>query len=366
MGELAGALLSQPTLRHNPNMTINATDPVSVDGTDRRGRDDFRRRVNRMVRRIPEMGIFSTLVLLVGVFSIGADNFRTVDSYTSILTVAANVGIVALGCGFLMISGEFDISVGSVYLIATLFFAQMANAGLVPPLAFLVTLVLCAVIGLVNGLITVNLRIPSFIVTLAAMMFYRGLHIILTRGFSVSYKADKAFLDMVAGITFSLMRNTVIWWILLAIILQVVLAKTRYGNWVLATGGDAQAARNSGVPVSRVKVINFALCSLLAGFAGAANMARFLTSQSQLGMGMEFEAITAAVIGGTLLMGGKGSMAGAVLGAIFVSVIRSGLIFFGYSSYIYMPVTGIILMLAVIINRGFSNFQLLQFQRSDA
>lgn len=319
---------------------------------------NWRRQVNRTIRRVPEVGILSTLLLLVAVFSIGAENFRTVDSYTSILTVAANVGIVALGAGFLMISGEFDISVGSVYLIATLFLAQMANAGVIPWLAFLITLILCAGIGLINGLITINLRIPSFIVTLAAMMFYRGLHIILTRGFSVSYKADQAFLDVVAGLTFSLMRNTVIWWVLLALVLQVILTKTRYGNWVLATGGDANAARNSGVPVNRVKVINFCLCSLLAGFAGAANMARFLTSQSQLGMGMEFEAITAAVIGGTLLMGGRGSMAGAVLGAIFVSVIRSGLIFFGYSSYIYMPVTGIILMLAVIINRGFSTFRL--------
>lgn len=324
----------------------------------RRGGNDLRRKINQMIRRIPEVGIFSTLVILVAIFSIGAEHFRTVDSYTSILTVAANVGIVALGVGFLMIAGEFDISVGSVYLIATLFFAQMANAGVVPWLAFGVTLGLCAGIGLINGLITINLRIPSFVVTLAAMMFYRGLHIILTRGFSVSYKADPAFLDVVAGITFSLMRNTVIWWIALAIVLQIVLTKTRYGNWVLATGGDAAAARNSGVPVSRVKVVNFCLCSLLAGFAGAANMARFMTSQSQLGMGMEFEAITAAVIGGTLLMGGRGSMVGAVLGAIFVSVIRSGLIFFGYSSYIYMPVTGIILMLAVIINRGFSTFRL--------
>lgn len=333
-------------------------DAASTAARPRRARDDARRKFNRMVRRVPEVGIFSTLALLVAVFSIGSENFRTVESYTSILTVAANVGIVALGAGFLMIAGEFDISVGSVYLIATLFFAQMANAGVIPWLAFVVTLVLCAGIGTINGLITVNLRIPSFIVTLAAMMFYRGMHIILTRGFSVSYKADKEFLDVIAGLTFSLMRNTVIWWILLAVVLQIVLTKTRYGNWVLATGGDANAARNSGVPVSRVKVANFALCSLLAGFAGATNMARFLTSQSQLGMGMEFEAITAAVIGGTLLMGGKGSMAGAVMGAIFVSVIRSGLIFFGYSSYIYMPVTGIILMLAVIINRGFSAFRL--------
>lgn len=333
-------------------------DAASTAARPRRARDDARRKFNRMVRRVPEVGIFSTLALLVAVFSIGSENFRTVESYTSILTVAANVGIVALGAGFLMIAGEFDISVGSVFLIATLFFAQMANAGVIPWLAFVVTLVLCAGIGTINGLITVNLRIPSFIVTLAAMMFYRGMHIILTRGFSVSYKADKEFLDVIAGLTFSLMRNTVIWWILLAVVLQIVLTKTRYGNWVLATGGDANAARNSGVPVSRVKVANFALCSLLAGFAGATNMARFLTSQSQLGMGMEFEAITAAVIGGTLLMGGKGSMAGAVMGAIFVSVIRSGLIFFGYSSYIYMPVTGIILMLAVIINRGFSAFRL--------
>lgn len=328
-------------------MSVATEQPID----ERLGNEQLRRTANRLMRRYPEVGVTTALLILVTVFSLATPKFTTVDSATGILAVAADVGTVALGVCFLMIAGEFDISVGSVYLISTLIFVRLANGGLEPVLAFLATLAVCALIGTLNGMITVKVGIPSFIVTLGGLMFYRGIHIVLTRGFSVTYQADKSFLFLIGGNPFSLFRNTIIWWFGFCLILQAILGRTKYGNWVFSTGGDAVAARNVGVPVSKVKVINFALCSLLAGFAGVSNVARFLTSQSQLAMGMEFEAITAAVIGGTLLTGGKGSIVGALIGALFISVIRTGLVMTGFSSYIYMPVTGIILLVAVIINR---------------
>lgn len=335
-----------------------STDEPTEPGGGKSGREDLRRTVNRLVRRHPEVGVAVALLILIGYFAASSPNFATLDSATGILTVAANSGLVALGVCLLMISGEFDISVGSVYLIATLIFIKSANSGVAPPLAFLLTLVACGLIGALNGIIVVKGGISSFIVTLAAMMFYRGLHIIWTGGFSVTYLADKSFLVLVAGNPFSMFRNTIAWWLLVGLILHVVLTRTRYGNWIFATGGNKEAARNVGVPVQRVKIINFALCSLLAGMSGALNIARFMTSQSQLGMGLEFEAITAAVIGGCVLAGGAGSIVGTIMGAVFMSVIRSGLIMLGYSSYIYMPITGIVLLLAVIINRAVSGFKL--------
>ena len=182
-------------------------------------------------------------------------------------------------------------------------------------------------------------------------MFYRGLHVVLTRGFSVSYKADKEFLQIIGGNPFSMFRNTIIWWFLIGIILHIILTRTKYGNWVFATGGNLESARNIGVKTNRVKIINFSICALLAGLAGTKNIARFCVSQSKLGLGMEFEAITAAVLGGCILTGGRGSILGAMIGATFMATIRSGLVTMGYSSYIYMPITGMILIFAVIINK---------------
>ena len=138
---------------------------------------------------------------------------------------------------------------------------------------------------------------------------------------------------------------------LIGIILHIILTRTKYGNWVFATGGNLESARNIGVKTNQVKIINFSICSLLAGLAGTTNIARFYVSQSQLGLGMEFEAITAAVLGGCILTGGRGSILGAMIGATFMATIRSGLVTMGYSSYIYMPITGMILIFAVIINK---------------
>ena len=306
---------------------------------------------NKIFRRHPEIGIFGVFMILVIVFSVGSENFRSLDMATSILTVAANVGIIALGCAFLMIAGEFDISVGAVYLFSTLIFVSLANAGIEPAIAFFLSLLICALIGSINGILVVYLNIHSFIVTIGALMFYRGLHVVLTRGFSVSYKADKEFLQIIGGNPFSMFRNTIIWWFLIGIILHIILTRTKYGNWVFATGGNLESARNIGVKTNRVKIINFSICSLLAGLAGTTNIARFYVSQSQLGLGMEFEAITAAVLGGCILTGGRGSILGAMIGATFMATIRSGLVTMGYSSYIYMPITGMILVFAVVINK---------------
>jgi simple sugar transport system permease protein len=238
-----------------------------------------------------------------------------------------------------------------------LIFVSLANLGISPVIAFFITLAACSLIGVTYGLIVVKLGIPSFIVTLAGMMGIRGLHVILTKGFLVAYQADKSFLNMLAGNPFSSFHYTIVWWLGIAIVLQLILARYKYGNWVYATGGNPLSARNTGVPVPRVKITNFAICSMLAGLGGLMNIARFFASQSQLGSGLEFEAITACVIGGVLLTGGKGSILGVFLGSVFMSVIRTGLISMGLNSYIYMPITGFILLGAVILNKSLSRQQ---------
>ena len=189
-------------------------------------------------------------------------------------------------------------------------------------------------------------------------MFWRGLHNYLTEGFVVYYQEealtrDAGFLMAMGGNPFKglpMFHMTCIWFTLLAAMFHFILNHTRYGNHVLATGGSPEATRNAGVNVNRIKLINFTLCGMLAGLAGAANMARYQGSQGQLGIGLELEAIAACVIGGNLLMGGIGSIIGTFIGALLMSVIRTGLITLNISTYLYLPITGIIIISAVVLN----------------
>lgn len=313
--------------------------------------------VANLVQRYPELGVTAALLVFAAVFALFAPGFATLESFTAILTVAAELGIVAVGVSFLMISGEFDISVGSVLLLSTYIFSSMVNAGLSPPLAFFAALIACTLVGILNGFITLKLQIPSFITTLGSMMFWRGIVIFLTGGFSVTYQGEQSFLQLLGGNTFSMFRNTVIWFVLLTLLLQFVLTRTRFGNWAYATGGNVEAARNIGVPIIRVRMICFAICSLLAGLAGISNLARFMIVQGQLGTLKELEAIAAAVIGGNLLAGGRGSIVGTFVGAVFISMLRTGLIMMGLSSYLYMPMTGVMIVIAVVLNRSIMNIK---------
>ncbi len=316
----------------------------------------MRRNIWQAFKQSKELAALIVLTVFVLVFSLASDRFATLNTATSILTVAAEVGIVAIGVSMLMISGEFDISVGSVMAMTTLVFCWLANWGLPGPLAFIASLMLCAAIGTVNGLLTLKLRIPSFIVTLGAMMFWRGLHSYLTDGFPVMYEADAyerdaQFLGLLGGNPFAMFHMTIVWFLLLGILFQFLLTSSVYGNHLQAVGGDCEAARNAGVKVNRIKLTSFVLCSSMAGLAGLLNLARFRASQGLLGMGMELESIAASVIGGNELSGGTGTIFGTVLGAILTSVIKTGLIDQGVSPYLYLPLNGVIIILAVVLNQ---------------
>jgi len=306
--------------------------------------------VSTFIEKHPELGVVIALAGFIFVFSMGSTKFLTIDSVTSIFTLAAELGIIAVGVSMLMVSGEFDLSVGSVFLMSTLIFSTLANTGVSPPIAFLLTLGACALMGFLNGLITLKLGIPSFITTLGTMMFWRGISIYATGGYTVIWKAETDFLQILGGRLFSMFRMTGIWFIGLTVLFFLILHKTRYGNWVFATGGNLEAARNIGVNTNKVKLINFTVCGLLAGLSGATNVARYLTVVAQLGMGKELEAIAACVIGGNLLMGGRGTILGTFIGVYLLSMIRTGLVMLGISSYLYLPITGIIIVVAVVIN----------------
>ncbi|MBI4584644.1 MAG: ABC transporter permease [Planctomycetes bacterium] len=312
--------------------------------------------LGRLLARHPEIGVLIVLCLFMAYFGGTSPKFLGAESLTAMLTAASEVGMIALGVSILMISGEFDISIGSVMGFSTLIFCWLANSGVPAVAAMPLTLAACALVGVLNGLITLRLGIPSFITTLGTMLFWRGLHSYITEGFVIMYDStalerDRPFLNLLGGNPFSMFHMTSLWFVVLTISLHLVLVRTAYGNHVFATGGNREAARNAGVKVDLVKLFNFMLCSLLAGFTGTANLARYASSHGQLGAGIELEAIAACVIGGNELAGGAGSIIGTFMGAILMSIIRTGLIGQGVSPYLYLPLTGLIIIAAVVLNK---------------
>lgn len=300
--------------------------------------------------RTKELGaIFGTLIFFV-IFAIISEQFLTWSNLATTFTMAAELGIVTLGVTMLMISGEFDLSVGSVFAVVPMVMAIMINHGANEWFAFVVAMLVGVSIGVANGLVTLKTGIPSFITTLGMKMFWRGILLAVTGGFPIILSHKVGLLKYFGGAVLEDLRYSAIWFIALSIVFWLVLERTQYGNWTFATGGNIGAARALGVPVMRVKLVNFVLSSTLAGFAGLTTFGRFKIVDPTLGQEMELEAIAAAVIGGNLLTGGYGSILGSFIGAVMIGMVRSGLVLAGAPGYWYRAFIGVILIVAAIIN----------------
>jgi len=254
-----------------------------------------------------------------------------------------------LGEAFLLITGNFDLSVAGVYALSGTLFAY--SSGFMPSgIAIILALLVSTLIGYINAIFVVKLKLPAFIVTLAMMLVCRGTLMFITGGRNVEYKGDSFALTILSKIFWNRIRPSHLWFVAITIILFIILRKTKYGNWCFATGGNEKAARQQGVQVDKVKTINFTLCATLAGFAGIIAISRFQFANVSFGQLIELEAIAGAVIGGTSLSGGYGTIIGAALGAFTMVVIRSGMVHAGVPGYFYQAVLGIVILIASIIN----------------
>jgi len=313
-------------------------------------RSKFYSSIALLLRIHPEFGALLALVLVFIVFCFTATRFLSLESLAGIVTVASELGIVAAGITFLMITGEFDLSVGSTFGFSAMILALTANAGIPLWIGFLLALAAAFFIGLINGIITVKYKIPSFITTLGTLMFWRGILLAVTGGFAVRYWGTSSFLNGLNGHFLGEFRISSIWFFIVIFLLNIILTKTPYGNSTYATGGNKEAARVLGISVDKVKIINFVICAVLAGLAGCIQFARFNSVDPLRGTGMELEAIAAVVVGGTLMSGGYGNLIGTLFGVLLMGMVRSGLIMSGAPAYWYQAFIGIILILAVITN----------------
>ena len=303
------------------------------------------------------LAVFLVVFLLLSLF---VPNFLTMRSITGIINAATLTGTLTIGVAMLMISGEFDLSVGSLLAIGGYVFGTLAVNGQ-PILGLLLGIAVPALLGALNGLILIWTGIPSFIVTLGTKYFYRGMLWVISGGAMLQtikkipiYDLFNARFDFLNNFfTNANFRTSLVWLIGLVVIFQFILARTAFGNHVFATGGNPGAALGQGVAVKRVKVINFIITGALAGVTGILTFSQFTTIRVASGDGLELSAIASAVVGGVLITGGAGSIWGGLIGALTISMLRTGVVLMNIP---FIPadnfeaIVGATIILAVILN----------------
>lgn len=300
---------------------------------------------------------FGALIVLFVVFSVASPNFFQFNNIVGILLATAVNGVLALGVTFVIITGGIDLSVGTVMTLS----AVMAGVfitfwGLPVPVGVVAGLATGALAGLANGLLISKLKIPPFIATLGMMMIARGLALVISGLTPIYFNDAPAFTAIAMGSVLGsiipgfVIPNAVLMLFIAAIIAGLILAKTVLGRYTFALGSNEEATRLSGVNVAVWKTAVYTLCGMFSGLAGVLIAARLNSAQPSLGVGYELDAIAAAVIGGTSLSGGEGTILGTIIGAFIISVLTNGLRILSVPQEWQIVVTGLIVITAVYLD----------------
>jgi simple sugar transport system permease protein len=310
----------------------------------------------KSILRRPEFGAFAAFVvtyLFFAAVTSGA-GFVSLDGSLGWLNLAAELGVVAIPVGILMIAGEFDLSVGSTVGAASMIVALGTNYFGLPVWPMIGLALLAGVaIGFLNGMIVVRTDLPSFIVTLATNFVVigatMGISRLIANVTSMSITSD-ASAHFAFAARWGQANMSIFWWLLVSLIAGFILSRTTFGNWIYATGGNLTAARGAGVPVERVKIILFMATGLAAALIGVIQGIEWNSGNSTYGQGYVFEAPIVAVIGGVLLGGGYGSVIGIFLGTAIFGVISTGIFYTGWSTDWIQLFLGCLLGAAVFAN----------------
>ena len=306
-------------------------------------------------QEVPALLVF---VLLFTFFSFLAPNFLTLLNFENIVDVAAKIGIVAIGVNLLMISGEFDLSIGSIFGVVMIVFGQLVNSDIPLPISVITVMLLGILIGFINGFIVTKTKIASFISTLGMMFMLRGIILIASLWKPESYRSSgqtkflyilNGPIKFLEGTKFESFSASIFWFLILLVIFQLILFKTKFGNSVFAVGGNPEVARAMGINVDRIKIINFMIVGALTALSSCFDFARYRFLDFFSNVNMPLQIIAVVVIGGTLLIGGRGSIIGTFLGASILAMFSSGLILLGVNTYYYRTFVGLLLILAAII-----------------
>ncbi len=303
----------------------------------------------RQLISTPEFLPFTLVVVLTVVFATLPPHFLSQGNISNLLAFTPELGMIALGMTVLMTSGEFDLSVGSVFGFTPVLMWTLFNEGVTSlEIALVIGLITAVGIGFVNGWFVTRLRIPSFLVTLGMMMTIRGVALYTTSGFPQrTWRAESWLMDLVAG-SFHVggfrIYASLFWFIGFALVLGYIMTQSRVGNWIQAAGGNPVSARARGVRVAVTKTWLFMLTAFMAAYAGITSSIRVAAANPNSGTGYELEVIAMVVIGGTALGGGRGTILGTVLGVIMLRMMRNGIVLIGVPGLAYNIFIGVTIL----------------------
>ena len=309
--------------------------------------------------RRPESGALAGTIIVYGFFVLfGGSEFTSTGGFATWLNTGAELLIIALPVGLLMIAGEFDLSVGSVVAASSVTTALVGGTwGLPTPIAVLVALGLGTLSGYLNGLMVTRTNVPSFIVTLAMHFALAGLTLGLVRVFtgttSLPIAGDETTTKLFGGFFFDQFEYAIFWAIGVTLVVAWVLQKSKYGNWIFALGGDTQSARAAGIPVEKTKIALFMATGFASSLVGVIQTLIYNGAQTGGGQSFVFNSVIAVVIGGVLLTGGYGSVFGIVLGTCTFAIVNQGVYYTGWNSDWAALILGILLLAAVLMNNTF-------------
>ncbi|MCC7447904.1 MAG: ABC transporter permease [Anaerolineae bacterium] len=291
------------------------------------------------------------VITLVGIiififFSLATDKFLTADNLFNMIRNVSITGVVAVGMTFLIIAGEIDLSVGSVLGFLTIVLGVLVSKyGIDPWVGMLISIIMGCLVGLLNGIIRTKVGIPSFILTLAGLTAYRSLALIVSNQQPLTVDGVGVFYDLTGGYLAGTVPWLIIWMLVMMLLGALILSQTKFGYHVYATGGNIEAARNSGINTDWVKTACFILVGGLCGLSSALLLGYLHVAAPITGTGFEFRVIGAVIVGGVVLTGGRGTIYGVLLGAVIIGMITTGLVLLGLSQHFGDIASGLFILI---------------------
>ncbi|MGK0576063.1 ribose ABC transporter permease [Macrococcus capreoli] len=307
--------------------------------------------LNKKGNIIEKLGPLLGLIILVVVITALNSSFIAPNNIFNLLRQVSINGLIAFGMTFVILTGGIDLSVGSILALSSALTALMITNGVDPILALLIGALIGAILGAINGVLITMGKMAPFIATLATMTIFRGLTLVVTDGNPITNLGDNVLFQMFGkGYLFGI-PVPAITMIIVFFILYFILHKTVFGKNTYAIGGNEKAAFISGIKVNKVKILIYSISGLMASIAGAILTSRLNSAQPTAGTSYELDAIAAVVLGGTSLTGGKGRIFGTLIGVLIIGVLNNGLNLLGVSSFYQQVIKGIVILIAVLIDR---------------
>jgi ribose/xylose/arabinose/galactoside ABC-type transport system permease subunit len=306
----------------------------------------------KKLKKFREMGVLVVLAIIVIALSIVSPIFLKPVNLVNVVRQTVEIGVMAIGMTLLIISGEMDLSVGSIFGATAMLGALMFKNNMNPTLVFILMLAGGAAIGFINGFLVTKAKMPAFIATLGTMQIFRSVAYAISGGMSISVFPEKATNSWVfkMGASVGKVPVQVIIMLILFVVAHIVMSKTKFGFDIYATGGNKRAAKLAGISTDRIKMECFMLTGALCALAGMISIAYLQSVPTTAGSGREMDVIAAVILGGAALSGGRGTILGTFIGAIIMSVVKNGMVLLSVPVFWQSGFIGVIIILAVLLD----------------